>query len=166
MRFWSVLWKQEKFMRNCSLGNLNHTNEVFLLLTSLIGAKKPLNQVLNFIDGDFLDIVFTNHVIERKTERADYLVRTPTIADTRRSVPELEKLLREKGIWYSIDDEEEGLTKFFCIVNQLEVYCGLLIDEDGSELILMTTYWPYNKRMKTRLFPRGKPQYSRYFLPD
>ena len=103
---------------------------------------------MNFIDGDFLDIVFTNHVIERKTERADYLVRTPTIADTRRSVPELEKLLREKGIWYSIDDEEEGLTKFFCIVNQLEVYCGLLIDEDGSELILMTTYWPYNKRMK------------------
>ena len=153
-------------MRNCSQRNLNHTNEVFLLLKSLIGAKKPLNQVLNFIDGDFLDIVFTNHVIERKTERADYLVRTPTIADTRRSVPELEKLLREKGIWYSIDDEEEGLTKFFCIVNQLEVYCGLLIDEDGSELILMTTYWPYNKRMKTRLFPRGKPQYSRYFLPD
>lgn len=121
---------------------------------------------MNFIDGDFLDIVFTNHVIERKTERADYLVRTPTIADTRRSVPELEKLLREKGIWYSIDDEEEGLTKFFCIVNQLEVYCGLLIDENGSELILMTTYWPYNKRMKTRLFPRGKPQYSRYVLPD
>ena len=113
-----------------------------------------------------MDIIFTRHVIERKTERVDYLVRTPTISETRSKVPELENLLREKGIWYSIDDEGEGLTKFFCIVNQLEVYCGILIDENNREIILMTTYWPYTKRMKTRLFPRGKPQYSRYNLPE
>lgn len=121
---------------------------------------------MNLVEGDYLEIAFTNHVIERKTERTDYLVRTPTIAETRSRVPELEKLLRRKGNWYSIDDEEEGLTKFFCIVNQLEVYCGILIDENDSQLILMTTYWPYNKRMKSRLFPRGKPQYSRYYLPE
>lgn len=115
----------------------------------------------------YLRIVFTNHVMQRKAERLDYLVRTPTVRDTRTRVPELENLLRKKGIWYYIDDEEEGLTKYFCIVNQLEVYCGILIKEDNEDdLILITTYWPYNKGMKTRLFPRGKPQYARFYLPE
>ena len=119
--------------------------------------------------GDKVEIIFTRHVIERKTERADYLVRTPTIKETKEKVPELENLLRTKGTWYSKDDEEDGLTKFYCIVNHLEVYCGILIEqEEGGEddYILMTTYWPYNKKMKTRMLPRGRPQYSRFTLPS
>jgi len=107
-----------------------------------------------------MKIAFTHHAIERKTERKDWMVRTQKYRDTRKSRPELESLLRNKGTWYVCDEEDDGIVRFYCVVNQLEVYCGIGVDDE----IIITTYYPYTKKFKRRLFPRGKASFERFFL--
>jgi len=46
-----------------------------------------------------MEIFFTYHAIQRKTEREDWMIRTPTRAQTRKSAPALEDLMRRKGRW-------------------------------------------------------------------
>jgi hypothetical protein len=109
-----------------------------------------------------LSIAFTRHVVERKTTRDDWLVRTNTYRETRKKIPEVEQLLREKGRWFRRFDEEEKLMKCYCIVNNLEVYCGVILDDE--EIIVITTYYPYTQKMKRRLFPRRFENYQRFIL--
>ena len=47
------------------------------------------------------------------------------------------------------------------IVNNLEVYCGILIDS-RDPYILITTYYPYSGKLKRKLFQRGKENYERF----
>ena len=108
-----------------------------------------------------IKIIFTHHAIEKKTERPDWLVRTNHYGETRRMKPQLESLLRFKGVWYINDETDDGITKFYCVVNQLEVYCGIMVEDNE---ILITTYYPYSKRIKRRLFPRGRASYERFIL--
>jgi hypothetical protein len=111
-----------------------------------------------------LKIEFTRHVVHRKTTRADWLVQTNSYRETREKLPELERILREKGRWYRKFDTEEGLMKYYCIVSNLEVYCGILMEEKG--IILVKTYWPYTSKMKRRIFPRGVENYERFILDE
>ena len=46
-------------------------------------------------------------------------------------------------------------------MNNLEVYCGILIDS-YEPYILITTYYPYSNKLKRRLFPKGKENYERF----
>lgn len=110
-----------------------------------------------------MDIIFTHHAIEKKTERADWLVRTNYYGETRKKEPQLEELLRNKGIWYEREGKD-GITRFYCIVNKLEVYCGILLEEEDD--ILITTYYPYTSKMRKRLFPQKRESYERFFLPE
>tara|TARA_B100000029_G_scaffold120744_1_gene114091 strand:+ start:408 stop:692 length:285 start_codon:yes stop_codon:yes gene_type:complete len=64
----------------------------------------------------------------------------------------------QKGRWYCRYDNDEKLLKFFCIVNKLEVYCGIYIDDE--DIILITTYYSYTQKMKRRLFPRRKENFE------
>jgi hypothetical protein len=107
-----------------------------------------------------MKIVFTHHAIEKKTERNDWLIRTKKYHDTRTMMPKLESLLRDKGKWYACEEEDDGIVRFYCIVNQLEVYCGIGVNDE----IIITTYYPYTKKVKRRLFPRGKTSFERFFM--
>lgn len=102
-----------------------------------------------------MDIVFTHHFVERKTERTDYLVSTKRYSETRKNRPRTERLLRDKGRWYCKYDHEECITRLYCIVNNLEVYCAILIDDEVEPYILITTYYPYTSKVKRKLFPKG-----------
>ena len=88
-----------------------------------------------------MEIFFTYHAIQRKTEREDWMIRTPTRAQTRKSAPALEDLMRRKGRWSYRRDQETGLIMVYCIVNNLEVYCGV-IEDDSSQEVIITTYSP------------------------
>ena len=103
-------------------------------------------------------IVFSHHAFERKTERQDWLVRTKRYGETRQRKDALSNLMIQKGRWYCRYDNDEKLLKFFCIVNKLEVYCGIYIDDE--DIILITTYYSYTQKMKRRLFPRRKENFE------
>ena len=90
-----------------------------------------------------MEIFFTYHAIQRKTEREDWMIRTPTRAQTRKSAPALEDLMRRKGRWSYRRDQETGLLMVYCIVNNLEVYCGV-IEDDSSQKVIITTYYSYS----------------------
>ena len=109
-------------------------------------------------------IEFTHHVIKRKTNREDWLVKSNSYRDTRQKLPEMEAIMREKGKWYQKFDEDEGLIKYYCLINNLEVYCGILIENEN--VILITTYWPYTQKMKRRLFPRNMENFERIILQE
>jgi hypothetical protein len=110
-----------------------------------------------------MEIIFTHHAIEKKTERADWLVRTEHYGETRRKKAELEELLRTKGEWYEREGKD-GITRYYCIVNKLEVYCGIYLDDE--DIILITTYYPYTSKMRKRLFPKKRQSFERYHLPE
>ncbi len=109
-----------------------------------------------------MKIVFTHHYKERKTERADYFLPTNKYVETARSIPSTERILRRKGNWYGRMDKEEGIYKIFCIVNNLEVYCGIIIDYEEEPYILITTYWPYTSKMKNKLYRRGEENFTHF----
>ena len=103
-------------------------------------------------------IVFTHHAIERKTEREDWLVRTRKYQETRKRKDELSSLMIRKGKWYCRFDDKDKILKFYCIINNLEVYCGIFIEDE--DIILITTYYSYTPKMKRRLFPKGMENYD------
>ena len=103
-------------------------------------------------------IVFTHHAIKRKTERQDWLVRTKRYGETRERKDTLTKLMIRKGRWFCRYDSDEKILQFYCIVNNLEVYCGIYIDDE--DIILITTYWPYTQKMKRRLYPRRRGNFE------
>ena len=113
---------------------------------------------------EFLDIKFTNHFVERKTERDDYLLSTKRYSETRKNKTRTERLLRERGRWYSKYDREEGITRLYCIVNNLEVYCAVMIDDPMDPYILITTYFPYTSKVKRKLFPKGIESFEQFNL--
>ena len=96
-----------------------------------------------------MEIFFTYHAIQRKTEREDWMIRTPTRAQTRKSAPALEDLMRRKGRWSYRRDQETGLLMVYCIVNNLEVYCGV-IEDDSSQKVIITTYYSYTSKMRKK----------------
>ncbi len=105
-------------------------------------------------------IEFTNHYLRRKIERNDYIVPTNSWKETRVNNPTVEAVLRKKGKWFRRFSYDEGLTRVFCIVNNLEVYCGIIIPESNNNIVLITTYYPYSSKMKKKLFPRGKENFE------
>jgi len=113
-----------------------------------------------------MKIVYTHHYKKRKTERADYFLPTIKYVETARSIPSTERILRQKGKWYGRMDEEEGVYKIFCLVNNLEVYCGIIIDDEEEPYILITTYWPYTSKMKKKLYRRGQENFTRFGVND
>ncbi len=113
-----------------------------------------------------MKIKFTHHYAQRKTERADYIHSTNKYGETARSNPRIERILRQKGKWYSQLDPEEGIFRLYCIVNNLEVYCGIIIDDKEDPYVLITTYYPYSAKLKKRLFPRRAENYERFHVND
>ena len=109
-----------------------------------------------------MNIEFSHHSIKRKTERSDYFLPSSKYIQNKKQMPILKNILIKKGTWYRNNDDE-GLTKYYCIVNNLEVYCGILIDS-LEPYILITTYYPYTRKLKRRLFPKGKENYERFNL--
>ena len=109
-----------------------------------------------------MDIKFTNHFVERKTERDDYLLSTKRYSETRKNKTRTERLLRERGRWYSKYDREEGITRLYCIVNNLEVYCAVMIDDPVDPYILITTYFPYTTKVKRKLFPKRIESFEQF----
>jgi hypothetical protein len=112
-----------------------------------------------------MKIIFSHHYKKRKTERDDYFLPTVRYVETADSIPNTERILRLKGKWHGRMDKEEGLYKLFCIVNNLEVYCGIIID-DVEPYILITTYWPYTSKMKRKLYPRGRDDFTPFDVND
>ena len=111
---------------------------------------------------EFLDIKFTKHFVERKTERDDYLLSTKRYSETRRNKARTERLLRERGRWYRKYDREEEITRLYCIVNNLEVYCAVMIDDPVDPYILITTYFPYTTKVKRKLFPKRIESFEQF----
>lgn len=107
-----------------------------------------------------MKIEFTHHSMERKTQRDDYILSSNKYFQNKKKIPNLRNILIRKGIWYK-KEGLDGLTRYYCIVNNLEVYCGILIDS-YEPYILITTYYPYSSKLKRRLFPRGKENYERF----
>ena len=107
-----------------------------------------------------MHIHFSHHALERKTTRADYLFPSSKYIDNKNKIPLLRNILSSKGKWY-IRHDKDGITRYYCILNNLEVYCGILIDSPDP-YILITTYYPYTGKVKRKLFPRGKESYERY----
>ena len=109
-----------------------------------------------------MEIFFTYHAIQRKTEREDWMIRTPTRAQTRKSAPALEDLMRRKGRWSYRRDQETGLIMVYCIVNNLEVYCGVMEGHHGQWKAVITTYYPYTSKMKKRLYLKRYENYEMF----
>lgn len=109
-----------------------------------------------------MEIEFSHHSMERKTQRDDYLLPSTTYIQNKEKIPILRNVLIRKGTWYK-KEELDGLTRYYCIVNNLEVYCGILIDS-YDPYILITTYYPYSSKLKRRLFPKGKENYERFYV--
>ncbi len=107
-------------------------------------------------------IEFTHHFTKRKTERNDYLIPTCHYRDTRVSKQKVESTMRRKGKWFYRYSQKEGIIRTYCIVNKLEVYCGILIDEDDDLIVLITTYFPYSSKIKKKLFPRGRENFETF----
>lgn len=107
-----------------------------------------------------MNIEFSHHSIERKTERSDYFLPSSKYAKNKKQISKLRAILIRKGNWYKNNDEY-GLTRYYCILNNLEVYCGILIDS-LDPYILITTYYPYTRKLKRRLFPKGKENYEKF----
>ena len=112
-----------------------------------------------------MDIYFTQHAILRKAQRGDWLIRTPTRKEVRSAVPDLEELLRRKGRWFSREDPETEMIMFYCIVNNLEVYCGV-IEDDSSQKVIITTYYSYTSKMRKKLYPKGFDNYEPFDIED
>ena len=112
-----------------------------------------------------MEIFFTYHAIQRKTEREDWMIRTPTRTQTRKSAPALEDLMRRKGRWSYRRDQETGLIMVYCIVNNLEVYCGV-IEDDSSQEVIITTYYSYTSKMRKKLYPKGFDNYEPFDIED
>ena len=109
-----------------------------------------------------MNIQFSHHALERKTERSDYFLPSSELVQNKKQIPSLKNILIKKGTWYRNNDAF-GLTRYYCILNNLEVYCGILIDS-FDPYILITTYYPYTSKLKKRLFPKGKENYERFNL--
>ena len=109
-----------------------------------------------------MDIYFTQHAIQRKAQRGDWLIRTPTRKEARSAVPALEELLRRKGRWFSREDPETEMIMFYCIVNNLEVYCGVIEGQHGQWKAVITTYYPYTSKMKKRLYLKRYENYEMF----
>tara|TARA_B100001142_G_C14033064_1_gene538900 strand:- start:309 stop:650 length:342 start_codon:yes stop_codon:yes gene_type:complete len=107
-----------------------------------------------------MEIEFSHHSMDRKTQRDDYILPSNIYFKNKKKIPDLRNILIRKGTWYKKEDLY-GLTRYYCIVNNLEVYCGILIDSH-EPYILITTYYPYSGKLKRRLFPRGKENYERF----
>jgi len=108
-----------------------------------------------------MKIIFTKHFKERKLERNDYLVPVNQPSELQENMPRLESILRNKGNWYVNYETKDTIPRTYCIVNNLEVYCGLIVENDPDLEIVITTYYPYSKKLKKRLFPRGRPNFER-----
>jgi len=113
-----------------------------------------------------MKIKFTHHYAQRKTERADYIHSTNKYVETARSNPRIERILRQKGKWYCKQDPKDGIYRLYCIVNNLEVYCGIIINDEEVPYILITTYYPYSSKLKKRIFPRRAENYERFDVND
>jgi hypothetical protein len=109
-----------------------------------------------------MEIEFSHHSMKRKTHRDDYILPSNKYIQNKKKIPNLRNILIRKGNWYKKEDQE-GLTRYYCVVNNLEVYCGIMIDSD-EPYILITTYYPYSGKLKRRLFPKGEENYERFNL--
>lgn len=109
-----------------------------------------------------MDILFTHHAIERKTQREDWLIRTPTRTQTKQAVPVLEEMVRRKGRWFWRRDPETGIIMLYCIVSNLEVYCGVVAEHQGKSKAIITTYYPYTSKMKKRLYLKRYENYEMF----
>ena len=108
-----------------------------------------------------MEIRFTHHFRQRKIERDDYLVPTSGFPELRTEIPMVEKIMRKKGNWFVNYDTKDSIPRIYCIVNNLEVYCGLIVDTDFGNEIVITTYYPYSKKMWKRLYPKGKSNFEK-----
>ncbi len=106
-------------------------------------------------------IEFTKHYTRRKTERNDYILPSNNYRETTTCRPSVEQSLRWKGKWY-YRQTQDGLLRTYCILNNLEVYCGIVIDNEEDPYILITTYYPYSSKIKKKLFPRGRENFERF----
>ena len=113
-----------------------------------------------------MKLKFTKHIAQRKTQRRDYMNPTNRYRETIDNFPKTESTLRRKGVWYARFCPKDLLVKTYCIVNNLEVYCGIVIDNDEDPHVLITTYYPYSKKMKRRLFPRGMENFECFDIND
>ena len=113
-----------------------------------------------------MDIYFTKHALHRKTQRNDWLIRTPTWGEANQSVPSLEKLLVTKGKWFGRKDPDTGMKMIYCIVNKLEVYCGVIEGQEGHNKAIITTYYPYIPSVKKKLYRRREENFESFDVND
>jgi hypothetical protein len=93
-------------------------------------------------------IALSNHVIYRMLDREDWLNEYKNYREVRVATNEIVTKLKTKGIWYESDEYKNPEVSYYCIMNNLTVYCGILIEDDNT--ILLTTFYPYTQRIKRR----------------
>ena len=78
------------------------------------------------------------------------------------AAPDLEELMRRKGRWFSRMDPETGMIMMYCIVNNLEVYCGVIEGHHGQWKAVITTYYPYTPGVKKKLYLKRHENYEMF----
>ena len=96
-----------------------------------------------------MEIYFTKHFRERQAERADWIFDTVSIEDSLSHDERLSWKLTNKGVWYE-QPADDGSRKYICVLNNLEVYCGVVNKDDN--MIIATTY-PYTQALRRKFVP-------------
>ena len=92
-----------------------------------------------------MEIKYTTHFRERQEERDDWIFNTQSLEDSLTQDDKLSWKLKNKGIWYREEKEEEKVTSmyYYCILGNLAVYCGRI--NSKGDMIIATTY-PFKKK--------------------
>ena len=129
-----------------------------------LGLSKE--EILGFIayvwrrSGDRMKIIFSNHFKKRKVERDDFMIPVSNLSELNARNLDLESILRRKGKWYVNYETKDKVPRIYCIVNNLEVYCGVMAENLTGFEIIITTYFPYSKKIWRRICPKGKPNFE------
>ena len=89
-------------------------------------------------------------------ERDDWLFNVETKTDSWGRRKELEWKMLHKGHWYE-NIERSGIPSFYCVLNQLQVYCAVKKDD----ILIVTTTFPYTKAFKTQTLKYPKIVFSK-----
>jgi len=90
-----------------------------------------------------MKLKFTQHVIDRMVKRNEWVRNYKKYKEVKDDMIELSRRLKVKGIWWMSPEED----RFYCVLSQLSVYCGV-IDDDDDATIVLTTYYPYTQKVK------------------
>ena len=98
------------------------------------------------------EIVFTHHVIERMMTRNDWLNNYKNYKELKADKENIATKMKRTGVWYTDEDwtTKQKTVRFYCVLNTLSVFCGVLDTSEETRKIILTTFYPYTQKMKRK----------------